>query len=209
MANSFMKTLHVIGDSISLHYGPYLKAALNPEIVYSRKEGRHGNLDVPTGANGGDSSQVLQYLEWLIGLGFKTDVLVVNCGLHDIKRDPVSGKIQIGLPAYQENLRKIVACGRRLSQRMFWISSTPVDDEIHRAHVKDFYRQNTDVIAYNEAARKIMTSENIPVIDLYAFTAALAKPLYCDHVHFIETVREQQWRFLAGEIAAQKNVDPS
>jgi len=57
-----MKTVHIIGDSISIQYGPYLAKYVAPHCQYSRKEGEVGNMDVPNGANGGDSSMVLEYL---------------------------------------------------------------------------------------------------------------------------------------------------
>ena len=58
-----MRTIHVIGDSISIHYGQYLKQYLIGVAEYSRKEGEVSSLDDPMGGNGGDSSMVLEYLE--------------------------------------------------------------------------------------------------------------------------------------------------
>jgi len=58
--------LYVIGDSISIQYGPYLEAALRGVMAYARKEGEEEallNLDIPQGANGGDSGMVLSFLE--------------------------------------------------------------------------------------------------------------------------------------------------
>ena len=56
--------LYVIGDSISIHYGPYLKKQLHGVVGYARKEGEEEarlNLDNPSGANGGDSSMVFHF----------------------------------------------------------------------------------------------------------------------------------------------------
>jgi hypothetical protein len=59
------KTVFVIGDSISIHYGPFLKKMVNEKYNYDRKgnmEDALKNLDKAIGANGGDSSMVLEYL---------------------------------------------------------------------------------------------------------------------------------------------------
>ncbi|MEM7108775.1 MAG: hypothetical protein AAF519_11155, partial [Bacteroidota bacterium] len=61
--------IFVIGDSISIHYGPYLAQYLGTDFQYARK-GDNGeafkNLDIPVGANGGDSRMVLDYLRELL-----------------------------------------------------------------------------------------------------------------------------------------------
>jgi len=38
-----MLTLHVVGDSISMHYGPFLERYLSGLLAYSRKEGMPGD----------------------------------------------------------------------------------------------------------------------------------------------------------------------
>ena len=58
--------VYVIGDSISIQYGPHLQAYLKGTMGYARKEGEEKallNLDCPQGANGGDSSMVLSFLK--------------------------------------------------------------------------------------------------------------------------------------------------
>ncbi len=60
-----MKNLFVIGDSISMHYGPYLESFLKNRFVYDRKRAKAGektDLDYPSGENGGDSRMVLGYI---------------------------------------------------------------------------------------------------------------------------------------------------
>ncbi|MFH0921567.1 MAG: SGNH/GDSL hydrolase family protein [Fibrobacterota bacterium] len=193
-------SLHVVGDSISIDYGPHLERFLKPGIRYSRKEGQYKNLDVPEGANGGDSSRVLRYLEWLGEKGFRTDCLAVNCGLHDIKQDPVSGKFQVEINRYRENLLEIVKTGARLSGLMGWITTTPVDDETHRKHLKDFVRRNANVTAYNAAALEIMSAAGVRIIDMHAFVLGLTGLLYRDHVHFLPEICRQQGEFIAGEL---------
>lgn len=59
----------VIGDSISMQYGPDLQKFLTGKALYSRKNDTlnnkaETNLDFPKGANGGDSKMVLTYLKY-------------------------------------------------------------------------------------------------------------------------------------------------
>jgi hypothetical protein len=101
-----MKKLFVVGDSISIQYGPYLKKMVEHRFLYDRKRGEQealADLDNPVGANGGDSRMVLDYLEQERTRGMSCDVLLVNCGLHDIKTDPLSGEMQVPLYAYREH----------------------------------------------------------------------------------------------------------
>ena len=80
--------LYVLGDSISMHYGPYLKRFLEPAVGYSRKgEGlAAGDLNLVSDANGGDSRSCLEFLETNLPLlAERFDWLLWNCGLHDIK----------------------------------------------------------------------------------------------------------------------------
>src|SRR5690606_3284313 len=91
--------LFLIGDSISLQYGPYLEKYLQGFVYFERKQDdgqATKDLDVPTGANGGDSRMVLAYLRKKTNdPNFSPDYLVLNCGLHDIKRNPLTMSIQV------------------------------------------------------------------------------------------------------------------
>ncbi len=101
--------IHVLGDSISLQYGPYLQQYLAGVMDYARKEGETEallNLDNPQGANGGDSAMVLSFVKALAAAGgIDADLLLVNCGLHDIKRNRETGQAQVAIADYESNLR--------------------------------------------------------------------------------------------------------
>ncbi len=201
-----MKKVYVVGDSISIHYGPYLERYLKGVMSYSRKEGADRaaqNLDVALGANGGDSSNVLAYLEYrLKSGGVDADVLLFNCGLHDIKTDPVTAKRQVPIEKYGENLERILGVIRKLGTEPVWIRSTPCDEKVHNQKNPSFYRFSADCREYNSVADGIMRKNRVPVIDLYTFTVNLGSDLYCDHVHFNEDVREKQGAFIAGWLAS-------
>lgn len=195
------RQLFMLGDSISLHYGEHLPKMLPADVLYRRKgqEGGGPLLDFDE-ANGGDSSLVLEYLErneaWRA-----CDLLLVNCGLHDIKVAKGQRERQVPLTSYVANLRAVVELAEQAGARLVWARTTPVDDAIHAASGGPFDRFSADCEAYNAAADEIMAEAGVPVIDLHAFTASLGEPLYCDHVHFHEHVREKQAAFVAGWVS--------
>jgi len=199
MANN---KIYVLGDSISIHYGPYLKIFLEGILDYSRKEGEEEallNLDNPQGANGGDSSTVLNFLiEKIRSGGIQADILLVNCGLHDIRTNPTTGIKQIAQDQYEKNLHSIIIASKKLQTKMVWISTTPCDETIHNVLEPSFHRYSTDCVEYNEVAKNIMSTAGIPIVDLFAFTSNLGSELYCDHVHFTDSVRQKQAAFIAG-----------
>ncbi|MDF3127913.1 hypothetical protein P0Y35_01760 [Kiritimatiellaeota bacterium B1221] len=47
-----------------------------------------------------------------------------------------------------------------------------------------------------------MKHYHIPIIDLNTFTRNLGDDIYCDHVHFLEAVRQQQAGYIAGWLSA-------
>jgi lysophospholipase L1-like esterase len=199
-----LPAVFVVGDSISLQYGPYLEGALRDSWSYARKTGEAAalaDLDVPRGSNGGDSTMVLAWLRAVIA-GLSADLLLVNCGLHDIKRPRPGGACQVGIDAYRVNLQEIVTCCVERQQDLAWIRSTPCDEAVHNPRA-DFDRFAADLNAYNEVADQVMLENGIPMIDLHNFTANLGGAgIYCDHVHFTEEVRARQAAFLAGWLDA-------
>jgi hypothetical protein len=192
-------TLHVVGDSISIHYGPYLQAMLTGVMTYSRKTAPDGSLDDAGAANGGDSSRVLDYLRTLQP-DRPFDLLLINCGLHDIKRDVMSRALQVLLDCYEANLREILAEAQRLAAQTIWIRTTPVIDERHNRLNTTFQRFASDVEAYNLTADRVMREHGITTIDLFTFTRNLGPDIYADHVHFTADVRAQQAAFTAGHL---------
>jgi lysophospholipase L1-like esterase len=207
-----MKKLFVIGDSISCHYGPFLKEYLaedyeclfKGELTEALK-----NLDVPSGANGGDSKMVLEYLIDILDRGkLKCDLILLNCGLHDIKFDEEENQYQIPFEDYKNNLMKIIKLIKSHGIDVIWVRTTKVIDEIHNSpenkKLNKIVRHNADVLKYNNAADSIMYDNNINSIDLYAFTEKFGSEAYCDHVHFYEHIRKQQAKFIAENIMRNK-----
>ena len=193
-----MKKLFVVGDSISMHYGPYLKQYLAGKMAYGRKgEGvEEGDLNRESKVNGGDSSHVLQYLKESPELTY--DVLLLNCGLHDIK---TTDRRQVEPEAYEKNLRAVLEL---VKKPVIWVRTTPVDDARHQKYSRQFSRYDRDVVLYNEIADRVMAEYGVPVIDLYHFTKALMLDgeVYGerDHVHFAEEIRRLQAPYIVGAV---------
>lgn len=201
--------VYVVGDSISIQYGPYLKQYLAGMMDYARKEGEAEallNLDNPQGANGGDSAMVLSFLRAMAKSGgIDADVLLVNCGLHDIRRNLTNGEAQVSIQEYENNLRSIISVARDMRIPLVWMRTTPCDEKVHNRPGRcPFHRFAADCLAYNAAADRVMNAAGIPCIDLYAFTSNLGADIYCDHVHFHNHVREKQAAFIAGWLAGWK-----
>jgi lysophospholipase L1-like esterase len=199
--------LFVVGDSISIQYGPYLEAFVSGSFAYDRKRDAAGgakaehNLDVPRGANGGDSAMVLAYLKARAERDpLRAEVLLLNCGLHDIKTDLTTQAKQVAPDAYARNLRAILDVAKQMKLQVVWVRTTPVVTEIHNARSRAFHRFAADVAAYNAIADEIMTEARVPVIDLHGFSARFVPAGFVDHVHYSEDVREKQAAFIAGAL---------
>lgn len=198
----------LIGDSISLHYSPYLEKDLaSADFKLERKRDTDEalkNLDVPTGSNSGDSRRVLWFLNVkLKDPAFKPDFLLLNCGLHDIKRYPETSTIQVDTAEYRKNLEEIYSLLHQRNIQVIWMTTTPVDDERHNTKTKTFKRYDKDVLEYNRIANEVFKSHKAPIIDLYGFTKKLPGN-YIDHVHYDEATREKQAEFITAFITKLK-----
>lgn len=195
-----MKKIFIIGDSISIHYGPYLEQYVNGYFKYERKGRLITGCDINEGGlqNGGDSNLVWEYLCDNPELDY--DVLVLNCGLHDIRIFDKDN--QVDIKTYEKNLKKIIQLAKERNKKVVWLTSTPVDDEWHNTQTPDVKRYNKDIINYNETALNVMKQLEVPVIDLYGFTCNIDVPLYEDYVHYNIEVRRLQASFIAGSLMA-------
>jgi acyl-CoA thioesterase-1 len=171
----------LIGDSISIGYTPAVRELLRGKANVHR---------IPV--NGGPTINGLAHLaEWL-GSG-RWDVIHFNWGLHDLRQDQ-AGARQVPLEQYERNLRELVGRLKQTGARLIWASTTPVP-------VGDLSppRVNSDVEAYNAAARRIMEENGVGVNDLYGFALPRLGDLQLPaNVHF----NEAGSRALAEKVAA-------
>ncbi|MFG0249181.1 MAG: SGNH/GDSL hydrolase family protein [Phycisphaeraceae bacterium JB051] len=210
MSTASKARILLIGDSISVQYTPYLHAALKSQatwVGFSEEERLNAltDLDVPQNLNCGDSSRSLGIITHsLEKTNGQIDLILANCGLHDIKTDPNTGEKQISLEDYQANLKKIVAVAQSYNVPIAWMRTTLVNAQIHNSNCSSFHRYEADLDAYNAAADTIMTDAGYAIIDLWQFTRQLGEDeqLFCDHVHYQDWVRKCQGSYLAGYVQA-------
>lgn len=203
-AHLLKPTVYWVGDSISIDYHQPLGESLLNSFHYSRKSGlvqARKNLDQAQGANGGDSSMVLAHLREYMQGPDPADYLVLNCGLHDIKRARhAEAARQVESEQYRENLEAIIRTVHAAGKKMVWVNTTPVDESIHRQFQKHFFRREADWREYQDIAAEVMEAAQVPIIDLAAFTQSIGEDLYRDHVHFHPAISVAQGRFLAREL---------
>ena len=192
--------LFVIGDSISGGYGPHLERFLRGVFRYDHRTGTEPDVMQGKGCNSGD---VLRYVQARAADAmWRPRWVLLNCGLHDLKTDPASGKKEVPLDEYRRNISAVLEGLGRIGSRVVWVRTTPVDDERHNSRVSEFHRFARDVEAYNAAADTIMSAANVPVIDLHGFALAMEGEVFCNHVHFVPAAAELQAAFIAGALAA-------
>lgn len=194
------KSIFVIGDSISILYGPFLREIVHNTYIYDRlrdSSGNDSNLGLNSGANGGDSRMVINHLRILKTKMAFYDILLINCGLHDIKTDMETGKKVVEKDEYKNNIDTIIVLAKSISDHIIWINCTPVNDSIHNSKNIGFFRYNSDVLEYNEIAKKELVSSNITVIDLYSFSKVFPVSPYMDHVHYLPEFSKKQAKYIA------------
>lgn len=149
-----MKKVLLIGDSIRMGYQPIVVVAL----------GGVADVGGPT-QNGGDSSTVLAHLdEWVIAQ--QPDIVHMNAGLHDIKREFGARENQVPLARYRQNLETIFArVHDETEATLIWAKTTPVNERWHHER-KGFDRFEADVQAYNDAALALAAKMRVAVDDL-------------------------------------------
>lgn len=157
----------LIGDSISKGYTPEVQKLLAGKANVQR---------IPT--NGGQTTKGLENLKAWLGDG-KWDVIHFNWGLHDLKFD-TDGKKLVSPEDYEKNLRELVKQLKATNAKLIWCATTPVPQgDVNPG------RKNSDVIAYNAIARKIMDEHGVAIDELYEFALPQLKEIQLpNNVHF-------------------------
>ena len=169
-----MPLVVLIGDSIRMGYQETVRKELESVAeVWAPDE------------NGGDSRNVLGHLdEWVITR--KPDIVHLNCGLHDLKRDKQSGEYQVPLEVYREDLDAILGLvATETSAKVIFATTTPVNEEWHHER-KEFDRFERDVDEYNGTALELAEEHGVIVDDLFKVMQEVGKDEYLspDGVHF-------------------------
>lgn len=196
------KSIFQIGDGIAIHYFPYLKAYLGDRAEYSIKgEGIEADL-ADLRINGGDCTNIFDYMNEIAAKDFRTDYLMLTYGLFDSRLEPDSGKLRVDIDTFRKTSSEIIALAKKMCSRIIWINATPIEDENHNSISTKFHRHNSDIIRFNEISDGMFRDAGAYVIDLYSFTKSLDEDLYCDHAHFNVPVRKLHAAFVAGHLQA-------
>jgi len=181
-----LKRLVLIGDSIRLGYAPYVVQALAGEYEV-----------ISPAANGGTSANVLAHLEeWAVDP--RPDVVHLNCGLHDIRREFASGARAVEPDAYRCNLDEILSRLVQSGAAVVLATTTPVNYARHHAN-KGFDRFEEDVQEYNGILRDVARRHGVRINDLYSIIMDAGRDdlLLPDGVHF----SPEGYRLLGQEVA--------
>ena len=118
-----MIKVHLLGDSIRQGYSPYIKKELQATVViYEPLE------------NCRSSQHLLDKLPDYLAKE-AIDLIHLNCGLHDIRRNRVSGEIAVPLASYEKNLEGIFSyISKHFQCPVIWASTTPVNEQQHQQH---------------------------------------------------------------------------
>jgi lysophospholipase L1-like esterase len=171
-----MKKVILVGDSIRLGYQETVRGELCDEAEVRGPE-----------ENGGHTRNVLEHLdEWVLSQG--PDVVHVNSGLHDIRRETKDADPVVPLGEYRDNVQRILRCILDEARaEAVWATTTPVNQRWHHEN-KDFERLEDDVLAYNRAAMEICQDLAVPVDNLFeaVMEEGRNRLLLDDGVHFTE-----------------------
>ncbi|MFB3826343.1 MAG: SGNH/GDSL hydrolase family protein [Bryobacteraceae bacterium] len=176
----------LIGSSVSVGYTPPVQKQLAGEAEVHRIPGMAGT-----------TANIVQHLDEWLG-DSRWDVIHFTFGLRDPTR-LADGELAVPLPQFERNVAWIVKRLRATGARLIWATATPVP----RDDLKPV-RKTEDVLAYNAAARAIMTANGVAVNDLYAFALPRLKTIQRpDNVHFTEPGYEILGTQVAAAIRAQ------
>jgi acyl-CoA thioesterase-1 len=165
-ADTLPKAL-IIGDSISIGYTPFVKAALSNRVEVVHAPGNNASTVVG-----------LKRLDQWLGKE-KWAVIHFNWGLHDLKYvDPATagtdmakliavekGQQWVPVEAYEANLKTLVQRLKKSGAKLVWCSTTPVPEGANG-------RVPGDEAKYNAAALRVMQAEGVAVNDLCAFVGS-------------------------------------
>jgi hypothetical protein len=184
----------IIGDSISMGYGPVVKRLLEGKATLSRPD------------ENCESTQkgVAKLDEWLGGKKYK--VIYFNFGLHDLKHvDAItkeasakaSDPLLTDLPAYAANLTIIAQKLKATGAKVIFATTTPVPE-----HPGSPLREPFMPAKYNAVAKEVMEKQGVEVDDLYNFALPqISKIQIPDNVHYIPEGYEVLGKHVAATIS--------
>ena len=168
----------LIGDSIRMGYEGHVRRLLDGVAqVWGPDE------------NCRNSKNILDHLEeWVISR--PCSIVHINCGLHDIRKESTPPASDISIEEYEANVREILSrISKKPNTRVIWATTTPVIETLQiDEKTQTYYRRESDVTAYNDAASQIARDMGIPINDLHGFVtrAGCSNLIGDDGVHFTD-----------------------
>ena len=215
----------IIGDSISLHYTPFVVADLEGKanVFHSggkwgcnaasttislktvKPSGKHAvelwlNFQANTHFCGKKAKGAPKPRDYdLSTMDLTWDVVVANWGLWDVSRyGGPDSKTATSLEQYRENMETLFRCMAATEARLIWVSTTPVPPTNLRN------RRDEDVVAFNAVAATVAKKHEAEICDLYSLVKPKITPEWTkkndpNEVHFSKELGSP---FLGKQVAA-------
>lgn len=181
----------LIGDSIRLFSEPFVRHRLSARF----------KLRSPAD-NCRSSRNVADRIQGWVPPG-TTDIVHVNCGLHDIRRD-IGRRRPVSSPEeYVANLRHIFTYLADTGASVIWATSTPIRESVHDG-IESPRWHLADLVAYNRLSVELAASFGFRINDLYGRLAGAAaeRLLMHDGVHFNQVGNQLIGKYVAAAIQA-------
>lgn len=188
----------IIGDSISIGYTPYVKAALADSAIIEHNVG-----------NAQHTGNGLQHIkEWLGDEDW--DIIQFNWGLWDLcyrhpdskeygHRDKINGKVTYTVEEYASNLDSIATLIKQKTHaKLIFVTTTYVPKN-------EPGRYESEVQKYNNAAKQVMKKHAVIVNDIYDASIPIHNKygLGSNNVHYKEEGYKKLGKLIVGFLKAQ------
>jgi hypothetical protein len=190
------KTVFLIGDSIRIHYSPYLRKIMGDSInIYEPSENCRNTHYILTALCVWPSICDLE----------KVDLVLFNAGHWDSARWEHDDSSLTPIPEYKKNIGKII---RRIRQsfpnaKHVFVTTTPINEQFDLGRNP---RTAEDIINYNAAALEVVEAEGIPYYDAHAYMMANGEDHHEDACHYNSEGRRILAEFIAGKIKEEFNM---
>lgn len=164
--------LALIGDSIRLRAAPYVRERL--PVGYQM----HSPPE-----NGKASGDIAARIRDLVPPN-TFDIVHINCGLHDLRREPGQDWPRRSPDEYGASLRSIFEYLAANVGSVIWATTTPVDETLHGGiDMPRWYE--SDVLTYNRLSVELANDYGFRINDLHSRLSEATERLFLpDGVHF-------------------------
>ena len=186
-----MKRVLLLGDSIRMGYQEYVKELLKDEyeVYFSEDNGRFATYTL------WQANQMFKYYGHF-------DVVHWNNGYWDMNVEAPMTEAMLSVEDYCRCLQRIIRLCRENADHIIFATTTPVLQQGGALDVENtggfIQYRNEWVTAYNDAAKRVMKQEGVPVNDLYELMCQDKNYYKCpDMLH----LTEEGYRICARQIA--------